>query len=291
MEAITRQVKDFYEELPFNYGSVSSRANIIKRKNLISVYGQLGNFIEDSSDIIDVGSGTGWFVNSVAYHYGKAVLGFDPTEKAVIRAREISDKLGVNTLAKFEVGDIFDYRVLNQFDLVNSIGVLHHTYDCKLAFRSISSWVKNGGYLHIGLYHYYGRKPFLELFEGIRQKIDENIEITKDEYDSAYKIYKELNKEIKDKEFLLSWFRDQVLHPHETQHTLKEVISWADQCNLQLIETSINRFNTIDNIEELYMDEKDYQQLSVRKNLRQKKYFPGFFTCLFRKTIKIEQKV
>ena len=98
-------------------------------------------------------------------------------------------------------------------------------------------------------------------------------------------------QEIEDEEFLISWFRDQVLHPHETQHTPKEVVSWADECNLQLIETSINRFKPIKDVEELYIAEEDYEQLSRRRNFLEKKYFPGFFTCLFRKTIKIEQKV
>ena len=44
------------------------------------------------------------------------------------------------------------------FDVVISNGVLHHTNDCRAAFGTINKLVKPGGYLIVGLYHWYSRK-------------------------------------------------------------------------------------------------------------------------------------
>ena len=42
--------------------------------------------------------------------------------------------------------------VEEQFDLVMSIGVLHHLSDPERAFRSLIPFVKPGGWIHIYLY-------------------------------------------------------------------------------------------------------------------------------------------
>ena len=47
---------------------------------------------------------------------------------------------------------------------------------------------------------------------------------------------------ILDEQKLYSWFRDQVLHPHETQHTLEELTDVFKSCNYKIVSTSINKF-------------------------------------------------
>ena len=69
--------------------------------------------------------------------------------------------------------------------------------------------------LFIGLYHKYSREPFLNHFKKIEHLSE------KEKFDE----YKKLHK-IKDEKKLYSWFRDQVLHPHETQHTFEEMLSF-----------------------------------------------------------------
>ena len=54
--------------------------------------------------------------------------------------------------------------------------------------------------------------------------------------------YKELHSGLHDDTLLLSWFRDQVLHPHETQHTLEEMVPVIMDAGMKLVSTSINRF-------------------------------------------------
>ena len=58
---------------------------------------------------------------------------------------------------------------IEKFDLAISLGVLHHTENCAEAIRQIGiNCVKSGGYFFIGLYHTYGRAPFLNHFKKLK---------------------------------------------------------------------------------------------------------------------------
>ena len=49
--------------------------------------------------------------------------------------------------------------------LIISLGALHHTNNCKEAIKYICKFGETKSYLFLGLYHKYGRKPFLDHFE------------------------------------------------------------------------------------------------------------------------------
>ena len=93
-------------------------------------------------------------------------------------------------------------------------------------------WVAPGGYLHLGLYHLYGRRPFLAHFA----KFQADGASHSDLYDE----FRKLNPDSTDETHLLSWFRDQVLHSHETQHTYDEVQSLLVDQGFVIEATSIN---------------------------------------------------
>lgn len=67
--------------------------------------------------ILDVGCGSGWFVNSVAYHYRLTAVGIDLCQAALERAREVSVGLNIGDRTKFMCLDLFDVRALNQLFL------------------------------------------------------------------------------------------------------------------------------------------------------------------------------
>ena len=94
--------------------------------------------------------------------------------------------------------------------------------------------------------------------------------------------YKELHSGLHDDTLLLSWFRDQVLHPHETQHTLEEMVPVIMDAGMKLVSTSINRFATITSLEELYAEERKQREIAEQR-LKQNQYFTGFFVFLARK--------
>jgi hypothetical protein len=84
-----------------------------------------------------------------------------------------------------------------------------------------------------------------------------------------------------DSTHLESWFRDQVLHPHETQHTYAEVRALLESRNFEVISTSINKFQPITSHAALEEKEREYAEVSKRA-LTDGRYFPGFFVVLAR---------
>ena len=93
--------------------------------------------------------------------------------------------------------------------------------------------------------------------------------------------YKKLDNRKVDEIHKLSWFRDQVLHPHETQHSFEE-INQILKNDFQLVFTSINRFEKIKNINEIVKEEKKLFDIGVDR-LKEQQYYPGFFICIFKK--------
>ena len=173
--------------------------------------------------------------------------------------------------SEFYTSDLFTFNEKKNFDIIVSLGVLHHTNNCHEAIKNLFRFSKKGSYIFLGLYHKYGREPFLNHFKNLKNQNQEY----------KFQVYKELHQNISDEKKLLSWFRDQVLHPHETQHTLKEVSAIFKNNNFEIISTSINKFEKFNYLEDLFELEKSYEKISYEK-LEKKEYFPGFFIVVAR---------
>ena len=102
------------------------------------------------------------------------------------------------------------------FDVVICNGVLHHTSDPLLGFESISKLVKKGGYIIIGLYNKYGR-----IFTDIRRSV---FTISNENFKS---LDSRVRDDISDKK-KHTWYMDQYKNPHESKHTVDEVLSWFE---------------------------------------------------------------
>lgn len=271
-------VLNFYQKLPFNYyGDVDAAAESIRNTNQISYYPVLPPILKKGIRVLDVGCGAGWLVNGINFHYkqyGSSASGVDYNSVALKQAQQVATRLGIRS--NFAESDLFKYFPKEPYDMVTSVGVLHHTDNCIEGVRHIfRHCVKQGGNVFIGLYHKYGRKPFLEHFEKLKK-----MGLSDDE---LFDEYMKLHSGSGDKTHNLSWFYDQVLHPHETQHTLEEFLPIFRAEKLKLISTSINRFQEFQTEDELVELEKSYFQLAMQK-LKDQIYFPGFFIFLARKT-------
>lgn len=290
-EAVTDAVRRFYSVLPFNYeGSVAESARTVREHNqIVSAYPPLDAVLRTlrAQAVLDVGCGAGWFVNTVAHHYRLPAIGIDLCEPAIERARAVAVELGLGRLVQYRCLDLFEadgsgWQPLTRFALVNSLGVLHHTHDCRQAFLAVAGLVAPGGYLHVGLYHTYGRAPFLELFHTCRQAYQAaSTEVERERIEAqALTRYQQLHPPLTDRTMLRSWCRDQVLHPHESQHTFQEVYGWLAACGLECVATSINQFQPLREWTVLFQQEAQLAALSYQRNVKEGRYFPGFFIVL-----------
>jgi cyclopropane fatty-acyl-phospholipid synthase-like methyltransferase len=276
-EAVSELVRGFYEQMPFNYSCSALDAAERVADNPIKAYPDLDRLLGSDSikHVLEIGCGAGWAANAIALHYAKNVTAVDLAAAALERAREVSRRLGTAHNIAFVHRDLFEFHPRQTFDLVLSIGVLHHTFDCRRAFEHICRFVAQDGFIFLGLYHLYGRRAFLGLFQDILANEGEQ---------AAFRRYAELNPDLRDETHLRSWFRDQVLHPQETQHTLEEVLDWLDENGFALVTTSINRYGDVGNRKSLIEQEAAYEALSERRNRLEGSFFPGFFTILAKRT-------
>jgi 2-polyprenyl-3-methyl-5-hydroxy-6-metoxy-1,4-benzoquinol methylase len=267
-------VLEFYKSLPFNYqSSVAEQVRSIRKRNSITNYPFLPPLLNSKTSVLEVGCGTGWLSNSINFYYQSNVTGIDFNPVAIERSQEVAKAMNLKTT--FEVRDLFLYQPETPFDVVISLGVLHHTNNCQAAIEHLCRHcVSSGGHLIIGLYHQYGRKPFLDHFQEMQAKGAPETEL--------FDRYRQLHSQMKDETQLLSWFRDQVLHPHETQHTLAEILPILAATGIELVTTSINNFQPIESIDRLLEEEVKYTEIAHQK-LQQNIYFPGFFLFAARK--------
>jgi 2-polyprenyl-3-methyl-5-hydroxy-6-metoxy-1,4-benzoquinol methylase len=273
--SIGTQVLDFYRTLPFNSAdSPEVLAREISESNSIEAYGPLAALLKPNLRVLEIGCGVGRFASRMAYHYGANVTAIDFNPEAIRQAQAASTILGL--AVDFQVADLFAYSAEQPYDLVVSLGVLHHTHDCPGAVRLVCrDFVKPGGHVFIGLYHRYGRQPFLSHFQKLKEEGRTE--------DALFKEYKKMHRALKDDEtMLLSWFRDQVCHPHETQHTQKEMTAILKEEGLDLVSSSINGFKPFDRATDLDALEPGYMTLA-QKRLAKGEYSPGFFVFLARK--------
>ncbi len=285
-------VQDFYRELPFNYEcGVPQQAAVIRECNQIEMYRPLADrlAVPEAVTLLDAGCGVGWLANTAAFWYPHVrCLGVDFTAQAIERAEAVAALLGVADRAGFRDADIFDLPAdigSRRFDIVSSLGVLHHTQDCARAVEIVSGMVRKNGYLLLGLYHRYGRKPLLDVFEPYRQRLSSCGDGSGRDriVQEAVARWNELFPHCGNEVFNRSWFRDQCLHPHETQWTLADVLAWFERLGIAPLATSLDRFSDGPDWKRLVSDEKGQEQLARKRLFEERKFFPGFFVVWGRK--------
>ena len=274
MSFANEDVLKFYKELPFNiFGDIQEHQKNIKSGVSLNNHPVLTNILTKKMKVLEVGCGVGWLSAQIADRFQSSVTSIDFNQVAIDTAQKAADSLGLNV--KYEVADLFKFEPNEKFDICISLGVLHHTNNCIAAIqRCVENYVTPGGYFYVGLYHLYGRRPFLQHFENLSAGGASEGDLLKE--------YSRLSKVKTDDTHLYSWFRDQVLHPHETQHTLKEITEVCANSGAKLVSTSINQFKDFKSESELFDQELAYEAISQQR-ISEGKYFPGFFTALYRK--------
>jgi SAM-dependent methyltransferase len=221
---VTDIVKEFYEETPFpNYDGLDTRDSL-RQKARTSVAAQLlDEQIPKAAKILEAGCGTGQMSNFLGLTSGRTVVGSDICLNSLRLAVGFRDRFGINN-AHFVQMNLFDpFFRDHSFDVVVSDGVLHHTADAAAAFRSIQNLVKPGGYIVIGLYNWLGRLPTLWL----RSLVDMFGDVAA-LLDSRMRQEQNIGRR-------KAWLMDQYRHPHETKHSIGEVLRWFDQSDFEFM--------------------------------------------------------
>ncbi len=246
-EDVTEKIKSFYEENPFpSYDEFDSVESLIDkaRKGLFAKL--LDDQILYSASILECGCGTGQMTNFLSIA-NRTIIGTDICINSLKLANEFKNRNNLDNAHFYQMNLFRPCFKPSTFDLVIANGVLHHTSDPFLAFKSISALVKPNGYILIGLYHKYGR-----LITNIRRII---FRITKDKFQfmDPRTVNKDINQTVRK-----SWFMDQYKNPHESKHTVKEVLNWLDKTGFTFVNSIPKTvpFANINESEKLFKQER-----------------------------------
>lgn len=224
-------VNEFYEANPFpgfNPGKYETRADLRTRGSWYAK--RIDAEIPFGASVIDVGCGTGQLACFLALK-DRRVLGVDYSQHSLDLARTLKERLALRNV-EFRRVNILDWDLPPaHFDYVFCNGVLHHTSDPYRGFQNLVTITKPGGMLVVGLYNRYGRLMLL-----IRRRIVRLLSV----FDSRAKdraIEKQLVQLDDDEEKRRTWFADQYEHPHESSHTVAEVLSWFRQNDVEYVSS------------------------------------------------------
>jgi SAM-dependent methyltransferase len=212
---VASRIRAFYEENPFpNYDGVEDIGDLVNKgvKNPFSA--QLLDAIGHNKLVLECGCGTGQLSHFLQLN-NNHVLGIDLSLTSLALALEHKSR---NQLLRsaFAQMNLFNLAVKDgAFDVVISHGVLHHTHDARRAFAHIVRKVKPGGLVVVGLYNLYARIP-----TWLRAQVI-GLAGPKIDYVVRRRIHDTRKAEI--------WIRDQYYNPHETWHSVDEVLGWFEE--------------------------------------------------------------
>jgi SAM-dependent methyltransferase len=172
--------------------------------------------------VLEVGCGTGQLSNFLGISC-RRVVGADLCGNSLLLGERFRKQHSIARV-RFVQMNLFRPAMRKEaFDVVICNGVLHHTKDPFGGFQGLVPLVKPGGYMVVGLYNRYGRlmtdarRTFFRLTGGRGRWLDPYLRtsMSGDKHQA--------------------WFADQYRHPHESKHTVGEVMRWFDETGLDFV--------------------------------------------------------
>ncbi len=219
---VTEVVKAFYEENPFpNYEERDSLRSLADKSRRGGYAELLNRSIPFNSSVLEVGCGTGQLSNFLGIAC-RHVVGTDLCLNSLRLAERFRAEQGLARVAFAQMNLFRPAFGPGSFDVLLCNGVLHHTSDPRRGFRTLVSLVRPGGHLVVGLYHRSGRiatdlrRTFFRLSGGRGRWLDPRLRGT------------HLGAERE-----RAWFADQYRHPHESKHSVGEVLRWFEEAGVE----------------------------------------------------------
>ena len=272
--SLTKIQSDFYNDVKFpNYDNVESFGSLLDKSRRSIFVKKLDDEIPMGSNILEAGCGTGQLSIALS-RYARQIYGIDLSKGSLIEAKQFINSNDIKSVHLFRMNIFKLFFEENTFDVIISNGVLHHTYNPKLAFSKLVRVLKPGGIIVIGLYHRYGR-----IIQKIRQSLIKNFG------DSFKFLDKRFREKISDKK-KYAWFLDQYKNPSETTHTYLEVLNWFKVENIEFLSSIPFDFNPENKLFQKREAKNRFEiflnEISLAFNLRQISE-GGFFVMIGKK--------
>jgi tetratricopeptide (TPR) repeat protein len=163
-DGISRLVQEQYEESPYpKWLKAISTAKALTLDDYLGSQFPAAAFrpygSRDALDILVAGCGTGQHPVQTARQFcGARVLAIDLSLSSLCYALRMTVELGLQNI-EYAQADIMQLGELPQrFDVIESVGVLHHLADPVAGWRVLLGLLRPGGFMHIGLYSEFARQ-------------------------------------------------------------------------------------------------------------------------------------
>ncbi len=224
-EKIRQKMQAFYEQFTFpGYDGIDSPGVLMDKAKHSNFGVWLDRAIAPRATVLEVGCGTGQMTNFLGLCTSRTMIGVDQSVASLTLGNTFKTRFGLNNV-HFAQGNIFAMPIAEKsVDVLICSGVLHHTPDPRGGYEALLKLVKPGGIILIGLYNSYARIPL-----GMRKML---FSVTGGAFHwlDAHLRRRDVDSSKKD-----IWFADQYRNPHESWHSVDEVLGWFDGAGVKFL--------------------------------------------------------
>jgi SAM-dependent methyltransferase len=217
---VTGRVKAFYNHSPFpDYDDYDDVAALLRKARNGGFAQMIDDAVLPGARILECGCGTGQ-LSAFLSLANRTVFAADLSIDALARGRRFQRANELRNISFLEMNLFRPAFRPESFDVVISMGVLHHTAAPALGVRTMARLLRPGGHLVLSLYHRWGR-----LATRLRRL--------------RYWRRGWLEREVRRSPMTQqrAWLLDQYAHPHESAHTLAEVQKWLSAADLRIVRS------------------------------------------------------
>ena len=242
-------VRTMYEAYPYPSPTVGDSLIPDVANSLFTIFGEDGL---SGKKILDAGCGTGQRLLAVARRYPEAqFVGLDMTAASLAVAEALSQRHGIRNV-EFCRSELLDFSPGYAFDVILSIGVVHHLEDPGRGIQLLTSLLGENGLLILWLYHALGehqrlldRATLLTLWDRT-EGFDAGLQVLREMgVNLEIKQYGSSAAQSKSEVSQVSIDVDAYLHPIVNAYRFEEIISLLRACS-PLDWAAINNINLLD---------------------------------------------
>ena len=236
----------------------------------------------DNFSILFAGCGMGSEIIDMALKLEKykniKLLGIDLSTTQLKMCKKRLEIHAVDDMVELKEMSLLDLKpeIHGTFDMIISSGVLHHLEDPQKGLDTLSSVLKEDGFMSLMVYGKYGRTAVYQIQE-LLKRANIGIDNWPDKIQNFKNIYKQLpdnnlftyydeNMIIQDHNNGDEGIVDLLLHNQDRSFSIPELYQWINNSNLQIIEHSINnRHKYKYNIHNLKYPEKIEEKYAINE--------------------------
>ena len=290
-DTVSRLVRDQYEEYPYPRWI---KTKLLKKRESIGAVLRaaplrfdLGDYeTPNNPEILIAGCGTGQHSIYTASRFKDArVLAIDLSLSSLSYAARKTNELAISNI-EYAQADIVELGKLDrQFDLIESVGVLHHLGDPMEGWKVLVDRLNSGGLMKIGLYSETARQHIVSGRSVIAEmgytSSAEDIRRCRQDFIAMANGRKAVMTKICNGHdfFSLCTCHDLLFHVQEHRFTIPQIIDALDDLNLKFLGFEMQDTSAMARFKETYPEEKNTPSLALWHEFEQQ--YPDSFNSMY----------